>query len=99
LDRRLEAVPEDIMTFVEEYLMLFIMLYLLHNILHNSNRVSVPYSELAHPPLNQKGGQHSLAGEGVGGANPNDWRESLTFVYSVGILYSDRNTSDGIFKL
>ncbi len=30
------------------------------------------------PPWNQKGGgQHSLADEGVGGANSDDWRESL----------------------
>jgi hypothetical protein len=52
--------------------------------------VSVPSSELAPPsplpqgsvshPLEPKGGgggQHSLAGEGVGGAYSNDWRESL----------------------
>ncbi len=49
-------------------------------------RVSVPSSELAPPaqspasecvpPLGGRG-QHSLAGEGAGGANTDDWRESL----------------------
>ncbi len=30
------------------------------------------------PPLTKRGeGQHSLAGEGAGGANSDDWRESL----------------------
>jgi len=30
------------------------------------------------PPLRPKeGGQHSLSGEGAGGANSDDWRESL----------------------
>jgi hypothetical protein len=29
------------------------------------------------PPLEPKGGQHSHAGEEAGGANSNDWRESL----------------------
>jgi hypothetical protein len=31
------------------------------------------------PPQNQRvgGGQHSLAGEGAGGADSDDWRESL----------------------
>ncbi len=28
------------------------------------------------PPWNQRGGQHSLGGEGAGGANSDDWRES-----------------------
>jgi hypothetical protein len=49
--------------------------------------VSVPLSKLASPdpsparecvpPLELKGGQHSLAGEGVGGTNSDVWRESL----------------------
>ncbi len=30
-----------------------------------------------HPPGIRKGGQHSLAGEGAGGANSDDWRGSL----------------------
>jgi hypothetical protein len=29
------------------------------------------------PSWNQRGGQHSFAGEGRGGANSDDWRESL----------------------
>jgi hypothetical protein len=41
--------------------------------------VSIPSSELASSvPLWFRGeGQHSLAGEGAGGANSDDWRESL----------------------
>jgi hypothetical protein len=34
-----------------------------------------PASECV-PPWNQRGG-HSLAGEGAGGANSDDWREGL----------------------
>jgi hypothetical protein len=38
----------------------------------------LPVSECVPPLWNQRGGrQHSLAGEGTGGANSNDWRESL----------------------
>ncbi len=37
-----------------------------------------PASECVPPPEPKGGGgQHSLAGEGTGGANSDDWRESL----------------------
>jgi hypothetical protein len=47
-----------------------------------STRMSVPSSELAPPtpscpPLGTNGGQQSLAGEMAGGADSDDWRESL----------------------
>ncbi len=39
-----------------------------------------PARECVGPPLVPKGGgQHSLAGEGAGGANSDDWREILAF--------------------
>jgi hypothetical protein len=71
----------------------WIILYL------QSTRVSVPSSELAPPApspaskcvppfWNQRGEQHPLAGEGLGGANSDDWRESLALcglhMYSMG---------------
>jgi hypothetical protein len=53
-----------------------------------NTRVSVPSSELAPiapstaseclSPLDLKGQTHSLLGKGAGGANSDDWRESLT---------------------
>jgi hypothetical protein len=46
------------------------------------------------PPLDPKGGgEHSLVGEGAGGANSDDWRESLALCQlyvSVSTLLSSR---------
>jgi hypothetical protein len=47
-------------------------------------------SVLSSEPKWGGGGQHSLAGEGAGGANSVNWRESLAFC----ILYSVVDTED-----
>jgi hypothetical protein len=51
-------------------------------------RIPNPFASLMRlrgcPSTGTKGGQHSPAGEGVGGPNSDDWRESLIlFYYSV----------------
>ncbi len=58
--------------------------------LEYGTRVSVSSSELATPapspasecvpPGTKGGGQHSLVGKGAGGANSDDWRESLALL-------------------
>jgi hypothetical protein len=61
-----------------------------------------PASECVFPRWNQEGcikggGQHSLEGEGAGGANLDDWRESLAFCILCGLStfrkYADRRTT------
>jgi hypothetical protein len=59
--------------------------------------MSVPFSELTpptpfpaseyFPPWDQGGGEHSLAGEGVGGANSDNRTESLALCIISGVLF------------
>ncbi len=41
------------------------------------------------PPGTKGGGQHSLVGERTGGANSDDLRESLAFVYTLWYLVKE----------
>ncbi len=51
-----------------------------------------PASECV-PPFNLRGGQHSPAGEGMGGPNSDDWRESLALC----LLYDFSCCSNAFF--
>ncbi len=54
--------------------------------------MSVPSFKLAPPPPGIKGGgQQSLAGEGAGGANSDDWRESLALCLLCGLVIPKKN--------